>query len=301
MKQDNCILCSGDVEKKYSMNGTDIMQCSNCGTGFVNPMPSAEEISALYHGFHPNLNADSIKKKLNLGKLFFERMGLTPDKKLKFLDVGGGSGLFARAFEKYGYGKSTYVDMDPQSCEFVRNSLGISEVINADVQNLSDKYYDEFDFIYSRHLIEHLVDPLAFIDKLLQMRVPGGQLVVQCPNGDSLEYLAYYYSNIRDRYRKIKKDTGFSKWKVLRIWLSGAILHGIDPPRHLWAFSRKGLNIWAKRKGYPVKLFTADLGDRPFSPGYSQRSKYKERIADYIGRRILSKIKGGTHLIAVFK
>ncbi len=296
----SCALCNGACFRIYKMGPYDIFQCRKCGTGRVEPFPSEAELKAFYDGFHASLSVDSILHKLPIAKLLLENLDVRGEG-LRFLDVGGGSGLFSKAFEEYGFGKSTYVDLDPKACAFVKDELGVENVLHTDVLKLTDAALPPFDLIYSRHLIEHLTDPLGFIEDLLKLKAEGGKVVIQCPNGDSLEYLAYYWSNLKNRYYKIKQASGYSKYRILWIWLTGGILHGIDPPRHLWAFSRKGIRIWAKKKIYDVDVFTTDLGDTAFSSGYSPRRRLRERIMDAFGRLCVAKIRGGTHLVAVFR
>ena len=83
------------------------------------------------------------------------------------LDVGGGGGFYAKAFEDLGYGLSTYIDLDFQSCRFA-NELGLKNVIhgNAVLADYGDK---KFDLIMCRHLIEHLKDPVTFVFDILKL------------------------------------------------------------------------------------------------------------------------------------
>jgi len=295
-----CPLCLGEAAPLYRMGAYTVMQCRGCKSGFADPMPDSSALESFYQGFHPNLKAEAVMGRLDLAGALFGYLGMKPDGSRTFLDVGGGNGLFAKAFEVLGYGTSTYVDIDEVACRFVRNDLGIRSVRVCDVRELDVGYAEAFDLIYSRHLVEHLTDPLGFITKLASFRKPGGMLVVQCPNGDSLEYLPYFYSNVRDRFRKIRQATGWSKGRLLRCWLGGGMLHGIDPPRHLWAFSRAGIRLWAARSGLKVRIFTRNLACRLFSPGYTPRKKWNEHVGDFLGRHIFAKMRGGTHLIMIF-
>lgn len=296
-----CPLCLGEAAPLYRMGAYTVMQCRGCKSGFADPMPDSSALEAFYQGFHPNLKAEAVMGRLDLAGALFGYLGMKPDGSRTFLDVGGGNGLFAKAFEVLGYGTSTYVDIDEVACRFVRNDLGIRSVRVCDVRELDVGYAEAFDLIYSRHLVEHLTDPLGFITKLASFRKPGGMLVVQCPNGDSLEYLPYFYSNVRDRFRKIRQATGWSKGRLLRCWLGGGMLHGIDPPRHLWAFSQNGMRKWAAREGLPIRIFTRNLAYLPFSPGYFRRANRKERTCDFIGRHLFARLRGGTHLILMFQ
>ena len=297
-----CPLCGcSEFREVYKMSGYAIRMCRSCRTGSSLPMPLNEDLAKYYDGFHGNITVESVQEKIPAAGLFFEKMGLPRGKNLRLLDVGGGNGLFAKAFEECGYGRSTYVDVDSRSCDFVENSLSLRDVFNVSIEDITGTLSGKFDIIYSRHLIEHLANPMELVSSLLGMRKEGGKVIVQCPNGDSMEYLAYYYSSIRDRYHKIRLETGFGKWRVLWMWLRTGMLHDIDPPRHLWAISRRGMRAWADGNGFPMRMFTANLGDIAFSPFYRPRSRVCEMMADGFGRTVLSRIHGGAHLVAVFE
>ena len=121
-------------------------------------MPDTELLNEHYQGFMGELSADMLPRFLASGRELFESFGARAGQSQSLLDVGGGGGFFSKAFEELGYGPSTYVDLDPESCRFAREGLGLERVIHGDVAEL-DKILDtQFDFVYSRHVIEHLPD-----------------------------------------------------------------------------------------------------------------------------------------------
>ncbi len=283
------------------MGDYDVYKCSCCGTAFVNPMPDKKVLDKLYDGFIPHLKSELYPRYLKIAPELFESLGLSQNKSLKMLDIGGGGGFFCKAFEELGFGSAVYVDIDPQSCKFAREKLGIKQVFNCDAMELDKHTEETFDFIYCRHLIEHLIDPINFIADVYQKLNDNGIFVIQFPNGDSIEYLAYTHMNIKYRIKKIKESNGFSLIKTLFLMVSGNILHGMDPPRHLWAISRKGIKIWSKNNNISSTTFTRNLSDRVYSPGFRRKKHLKGIIKDFIGLNFLSKIHGGTHLISVLK
>lgn len=296
-----CAFCGGTASYIYHMGDYPIGQCESCKTGFVLTMPDEETLRALYDGFLSGLNADLVPRFCEIAADLYPQLNLQAGQDLKMLDIGGGGGFFCKAFEVLGYGPGTYVDLDPQSCRFAREELGLRTVFHCDAMELKRHTRDKFDFIYCRHLIEHLVEPTAFLEKVLGLLTDSGIFVVQFPNGDSLEYLAYTNLNINYRKDKIAQSSGLSRWKVLRIMLTGGILHGMDPPRHLWAISREGIRTWAAQNGIPHEVFARHLGDAAFSPGYSKKNTLAGKLRDFAGQKILGPIHGGTHLVAVLR
>jgi 2-polyprenyl-3-methyl-5-hydroxy-6-metoxy-1,4-benzoquinol methylase len=297
----SCLFCKGAASYIYHMGGYPIYQCFSCGTGFVCPMPEQESINKLYEGFIPNLNENQMPTFKNIASELFTQLGLGSGINLKMLDIGGGNGFFCKAFEELGYGQGTYVDLDAQSCRFAREQLHLTRVIPCDAIDLR-KYTDEkFDFIYCRHVIEHLVNPTAFILTIFEFLGDQGIFVVQFPNGDSLEFLAYPHRNIGYRFNRIRASSNQSIIKTLWIMISGGILHGMDPPRHLWAISRKGIQEWSNENRILCETFSRHMGDIPFAHGISKNNTIARKLTDFMGQRMLSPIYGGAHLVAILK
>ncbi|MDP8299566.1 MAG: class I SAM-dependent methyltransferase [Candidatus Tantalella remota] len=231
----------------------------------------------------------------------FHDLGLKPAQNLRMLDIGGGGGFFCKAFEDLGYGKSTYVDMDPQACEFASKTLHLKAVLNCDAVHLDKKISRRFDLIFSRHLIEHLPQPVVFLKKSLEYLEETGTFVVQCPNADSIEYLAYFRPLLKERVKSISKTNHYSKARVFLIMATGGMLHGIDPPRHLWAITGKGLERWAESEGVSCDINYYPLTDRTFSPYWKKRDNFIHKTQDLVAHRIFAPLKGGTHLVAIFR
>ena len=70
--------------------------------------------------------------------------------------------------------------------------------------------------------------------------------------------------------------------------------HGIDPIRHLWAISPKGISEYLLKKGVKFVLKTAPLSDPVYSPYFTAKNKNITKIIN----NTLVKIHGGTHLMA---
>ena len=77
------------------------------------------------------------------------------------------------------------------------------------------------------------------------------------------------------------------------------MLHGLDPVRHLWAISRKGIKLWARNKNIGARIYTAHLQDVVYSPYFKSGTSIVEKWQYFLGHKILKIFKGGAHLIAV--
>ena len=145
---------------------------------------------------------------------------------------------------------------------------------------------EKFDFIYARHVIEHLTDPFSLIDSAINLLSDKGIFILQMPNGLSLERLTEYkyYSNISSR---LKKDNNFSDLEVFKIMHSDKLAADIAPPRHLWAFSVKGVKEYLSRnKSIKFKINTYSIMDKVYSPFMGQ-----QKYSTYVLKKIFLPIK----------
>jgi len=262
-------------------------------------MPSASELEGFYKGFLFAANIRNLETILESSPRMFSSLKLQKNAQLTMLDIGGGGGFYAKAFEHFGYGRSVYVDLDSEACAFAREKVGLSNVLNLDASKLIADV-QKYDFIMCRHLLEHLTDPSAFILKLIRILAKGGTLLIVCPNGDSLEYFAYPNSNLKDRVQRIKDSSQLSKLAVIRKLLTGKMLHGMDPPRHLWAISRQGMQKFLDDNHIHATVKTFSLTDPVYSPYYVAKTT-RQKIYSFIGDTVMSKIAGGTHLSIVIR
>ncbi len=271
--QEKCRLCNSDSKYIFNWGKYKIFQCKKCKTSFVQNMPTKEELDNFYNGFKYCVGYDKSVIVNENFKNWYKSFNFPQNAKM--LDIGGGNGFYSLAFEQFGFGKATYIDLDKKACEYVK-SLGVSSVINDDLCNISNYTNDKFDFIYSRHVIEHLINPLELIDNAISLLSDNGVFILQCPNGLSHERLldTKYMANIA---KNIEESNRINKLQLLNLILSDKLSADIAPPRHLWAFSPKGLESYLKTKNVDFKIKTYSSRDPIYSPYiYDDACKYKK-------------------------
>ena len=99
------------------------------------------------------------------------------------LDVGCGSGGYALAARKLGYDVMGIEPSAPHAAAG-RELLGL-DIVN-DVFTPDKVGGRLFDVIMLSHVIEHILDPAAFVSDLLSVLAPGGRLIMITPNAGSL-------------------------------------------------------------------------------------------------------------------
>lgn len=286
-----CSFCGGECRFSYNMGFSKVWKCNTCGTGQTFPMPSQEALTRFYDGFMFEANVDLYERVKSSFASFLEYLGV-PQGGARMLDIGGGGGFHAKAFDELGYGEASYIDLDPEACRFARAN-GVSNVVCGNAEN-PDKIEGEFDLVFARHLIEHLVDPVRFVERVSGYLAKGGQLVLLFPNGESREYLSVVVYTLRRLLVVLRSN----RWNLSALFkaMGSDIQHGMAPPRHLWAISEKGISALCERNGYSFRTDTFRVDNRMVSP-YFRRSWVS--VLHVLFGGFLSRKNGAAHLLCV--
>ena len=177
-----------DVEYMTTRDSYEYRSCT-CGVLFLVD-PPVDQLEAIYpdsyysYSFGSRGLAERVKGVLD--KRVFRTVLHTLDfTKLDVLDVGGGSGYYSDVLlnSDRRIRSTTIVDLDPRLRESVE-SKGYS-FINARIEDAT--FSQRFHVILAFNLIEHVADPLTLLTRLCDLLEPGGALLLQTPNFDSLD------------------------------------------------------------------------------------------------------------------
>jgi 2-polyprenyl-3-methyl-5-hydroxy-6-metoxy-1,4-benzoquinol methylase len=149
---------------------------------------------------------------------------------------GCGSSLFASA--ELG-ARSVGVDMDPEALARVRayaDQHGHDvEVHLGRVESFMGRD-GEFNFVRASHVIEHTVEPRAFVSRLRELLRVGGVLMLECPNNRALVWL------LKNAVRLRMNRADF--------------YNGLKKTEHLWGFNRRSLAMLLEQEGFEVRRVT---------------------------------------------
>ena len=297
MTTSECRFCGSEIAFAYRIGDHEIGNCKGCRSCRAMSMPDATELSEFYNGF--NFQTDPANYiRVQTPEIERWMRGLLSGEKGKMLDVGGGGGFFAKAFEDFGLGWSTYIDMDNEACDFARDQMGLNRVICDSVEQLDNHMHGErFDFIYCRHVIEHLVDPVSLILSCANLLTPTGVFVLQCPNGTSKEGVLFpgYWKKF---LKNVRRSNQWGRLQAYRYSLTQNYGWGIEPIRHLWAVSGAGIEACLREdKRFVAQIKSASLTDPVFSP-YWQSTKPIANVAWKMARPLVGRVIDGMHLVA---
>ena len=136
----------------------------------------------------------------------FDKFKMKPEEKI--LEVGCGRGEFIREFQQLGM-KCSALDSSPSAGSHMdRIPLGIANV-EVDVWPYPS---NEFDVVFSKSLIEHLSDPLSYLEEACRVLKPGGLLITMVPD---------WQANFKTYFDDFTHRTPFTKVSLNDAYLMG--------------------------------------------------------------------------------
>jgi 2-polyprenyl-3-methyl-5-hydroxy-6-metoxy-1,4-benzoquinol methylase len=188
-----CNACGSRENSPYCpANGLDLVKCSQCGLVFVSPRPDAHELYALYGETYFQNDASStvgytnyVKDEANIRKTFGGRLrqleGFVRPGRL--LDVGCAAGFFLAEADYRGWDVQG-LDVSSFAVEYATQRFGLTVKQGSFTELNYPKAH--FDAVTMWDVIEHVPDPLAYIQKAAAVLRPGGILALATPDVDSL-------------------------------------------------------------------------------------------------------------------
>jgi SAM-dependent methyltransferase len=158
----------------------------------------------------------------------------------RILDVGSSTGLFLHEMQKSGW-KAVGVELNPKAAQQARQRYGL-DVFVGTLENASLEA-NSFDIISFWDVLEHTFSPSSELARAAELLRTGGVLAISIPNWDSFDRMIF-----------------------------GIHWQGLDPPRHLYMFTRETLTAFLSQAGFDVLDWVC------FVSGYFSFSLSLERL-----------------------
>jgi SAM-dependent methyltransferase len=220
-----CPLCGGEGQPWRSKRGYPIYLCHACRNAFIAPDRIPTNLEDLYsksyfEGEESTGYPSYLKDQPLLLKNFEDRLKwiakLEPRGR-RLLDVGAAYGLFLKVARDAGW-DAEGVEIAPD-CAAEATRISGAKVTPGDF--LSVELSGKYDVIVMFDVIEHMRDPLAVARRARELLAPGGWLVIETGDHES-------------PWARLLRE----RWYFL------------DPPQHLFYFSKKGLYWLFDRAGF---------------------------------------------------
>lgn len=171
-----------------------VVRCRRCDLRYTNPRPDPASVGAFYPAdYKPHRRPRKMRLARSRswwgkvsGRACPERSGALPwHGEGRLLDFGCGGGSFLKRMAGQGW-RVTGLDAAVGAVRRVQEEFGLNALVGSlphpDIAPAS------FDVVTMWHSLEHVHDPLAILREAYQLLVPGGKLVVACPNIESLPF-----------------------------------------------------------------------------------------------------------------
>lgn len=189
-----CWICHGAAAKtvlcRVSLDyGTeyDLLECSECGVMYVDPLPTQGELDAFYSAQYFDFEPHKYEGR----GMAFARKYLRRGKPGRFLDVGCATGFFLNGVRKHSGWEVWGVDAAAPAVRFAAATLGLDVRLG----ELMDVRFPpaSFDFVHVSNVLEHVRQPVAFLQECRRIIAPGGTLYLSVPNGfvDSRDLITF--------------------------------------------------------------------------------------------------------------
>jgi len=250
-----------------------VVACEACGFRHVLPLPSEEELVAVYrHEYYATEKPLYLERaaedaawweRLHAGRLARAEALLRSDGRRR-LDVGSGPGQLLTAARDRGW---EVLGIEPS-----RQAAAHARGLGVDVHEafLDDALAEElrggadgaFDCVHAAEVLEHLPDPAGMVRRMRRLLRPGGVLVLSVPN----DFNPFQAALVEAR--------GFRPW-----WVA--------PPHHLNYFdfdslerlvAREGLEPARRETTFPIDLFLL-MGDDYTGDDALGRACHRRRMA----------------------
>jgi len=222
-----CFLCGAAMAFRHDFGAYTVVYCESCQLGRLSPLPTEEALRELYgsrayfEGVDGVGYADYAGDAAQFARTFRAKLAAL----LRFgpvrdlLEIGCGPGYFLREARRAGVAHAVGLDRNPWAVEEVRR--GGDEGRVGSIEDLPAER--DYDAVVMLDLIEHVVDPLAFLEQVRERLRPGGRVFLMTPNIRSL----------------LARVAG-------RRWVSFKI------PEHLYYYSPRSMRALLERSGFEV-------------------------------------------------
>jgi len=184
----DCRLCgSRDLRVLFTAtrSGRQVVRCRGCGLVFYDPQPSPAQAAALYSSdyFAHEYPAETEEGQTRLAHRRLTRIEMEAGVG-SLLDAGCGAGRFLAVARTRGW-KAAGLDVSPSAVRLAATTSG-APVYEGDLGRPLPPGQAPVDVVTMWDTLEHLANPVAALAETTRWLRPGGLLVIQTQNANSV-------------------------------------------------------------------------------------------------------------------
>jgi SAM-dependent methyltransferase len=185
-----CILCAAPQAPRHVFGAWQVMYCRRCQLGQLAPLPSEGQLTALYgsRAYYEGTDAvgyaDYQADAPQIARTFAAKLArLTRRRSVRALaEIGCGPGYLLDVARAAGIAEVVGVDRNPWAVEQARRR-GLEAHVGSLEALPPGRAYDA---VVMLDVLEHVPDPLPFLDAVRARLRPGGRILIMVPNIRSL-------------------------------------------------------------------------------------------------------------------
>lgn len=246
---------------RFEQDAHCVVGCTACTVQTILPHPTSAALKEYYSNYQTTRTPEQqipflIARHAQLFECLRTQWKVPSAKGTRYLEVGFGNGSSLLAAAQMGMNAFGY-DLDPNNVSDVRRR---AELLNLPVhvqrgdlnEALGACARDEkYDLVRASQIIEHVINPVKFIDTMSALLAPGGYLYLDCPNN------AASFLRIKNWLRRPFGRMDF--------------YNSLKLSEHLWGFNRTSMNHLLRGGGFDV-VFCTDYPVR--HPYFQPENRY---------------------------
>ena len=185
-----CLVCDHDQFDLWAKEGyLEALKCRACGMISVNPHFTDAGLDLFYRDYFQYRQEDLLRKQQRDQAYILDRDWINLFiQGGDLLDIGCSGGFFLNTFSSEHWNRHG-VEMGQSAADFGLKNFGIpimvGNLVEMDIQQ-------RFDLVMLRGVIEHVRDPIPYLEKCISLLKPGGLLFITAtPAGDAFAFDVY--------------------------------------------------------------------------------------------------------------
>lgn len=227
-----CPLCAAEGQIRFyvARDNWKYYQCHSCGATFLAPLPDATTLRTYYNQAYSVPMERYVRSVHRKGPHLLAELQRRVPNRGKLLEIGCSYGCFLEQAQRSGWEVSG-IEIDSRASNYGREKFGLNILcgdLDSELHNLEPPY----DAIVTFHVLEHVLEPMTFLNLCRQLLRPNGLLLLKTPNVAS--WVA-------------KQTKGHWSW--------------LSPPAHIHLFTPTALRRALERAGLRVEQIQTRRGD----------------------------------------
>jgi len=279
-----CALCQSEEVKKITTkirnirdDKTRVYRCLLCQVQFLDPFPKEQGLEEYYNGdyrkeytdnnyYSEERIVDFFGKSIPEARERLARVQAYLKNSDDILEIGCSSGYFLSQIDSFVQSAS--------GTEWDLKNGAYAKKIGFRVEKILEEFKIQFDKIFMFHVLEHIVNPIAFLQGLRQHLKKDGLVFIEVPNSNDALLSIYGIQEFKDFYYQSAHLWYFNEESLQYILVKAGFTAQIEP---LQRYDFSNHIHWLKEKLPGGQALYKDAFSARFQKEYVKELKEKRK------------------------